>query len=154
MEIKNDEINNSWNAFERERHEVRRQNRKDGDDPTFLSMVFSLIKVEIFSSSFEFLSCNSLALDSRSLTYTFFLSRACWAETLFLSNLPWFKKKEEFFEATSSFLRLKFDMYYNQLPATTVKSTRRRTETWTTTKTSSDVTRVDTSYSKTSNSPY
>ena len=50
-------------------------------------MVFSLTRVEIFSSSFEFLSCNSWALDSRSFTYTFFLSRACWAETLFLSSL-------------------------------------------------------------------
>jgi len=33
---------------------------------TFRSMVFSLIKVEILSSNFKFLSVNSLALDSKS----------------------------------------------------------------------------------------
>uniref|UniRef100_A0A2P2K8X0 Uncharacterized protein n=2 Tax=Rhizophora mucronata TaxID=61149 RepID=A0A2P2K8X0_RHIMU len=33
----------------------------------FRSMLFSLVKVEIFSSSLEFLSSNSLALNSRSL---------------------------------------------------------------------------------------
>lgn len=44
---------------------------------TFRSMVFSLTRVEIFSSSFEFNSIKSLALDSISFTYTFFRSRAC-----------------------------------------------------------------------------
>lgn len=66
---------------------VNKALRQVRDIITFLSMIFSLTRVEIFSSNFEFLSCKSLALDSRSVTYTFFLSRACWADTLFLSNL-------------------------------------------------------------------
>lgn len=54
---------------------------------TCLSIWFSFCKVESFSLSSEFFFSKSLTLVSKSLKYAFFLSLACWAETLFLSSL-------------------------------------------------------------------
>lgn len=61
--------------------------KMDGDGHTCLSIWFSFCKVESLSSSSEFFFSKSLTLVSRSLKYAFFLSLACCAETLFLSNL-------------------------------------------------------------------
>lgn len=54
---------------------------------TCLSIWFSFCNVESLSSSSEFFSSKSFTFPSSSFKYAFFLSLACWAETLFLSNL-------------------------------------------------------------------
>lgn len=54
---------------------------------TCLSIWFSFCKVESLSSSSEFFFSKSFTLISKSFKYAFFLSLACCADTLFLSNL-------------------------------------------------------------------
>lgn len=81
---------------------------------TCLSIWFSFCNVDNFSSSSEFLFSKFVALSSNSLKYTFFLSLACCAETLFLNNLQDTKMAFSY----QYFLHIRYDRRNLQLYAT------------------------------------
>ena len=64
-----------------------REGEWERDWHTCLSILFSFCNVESLSSSSPFFFSKSLTLASNSVRYAFFLSLACCADTLFLSNL-------------------------------------------------------------------